>query len=233
MTLYLYCHPFSSYCQKTLMALYEKETDFQLHLIDLADERSRAELTALWPYATFPVLHDSASGMTMAESSLIIEYADALSPATGPRLVPADPAVSRGVRLWDRILDNHLHAPMQQIVADRLKPAERRDPVAVEEARSTLALTYNMLERALSEGDWLFGDVFTLADCAAAPPLFYAERIAPFRAGHPKLAAYFARLLTRPSFKRCVDEARQYRPLFPAADSDAGWPDGEAARVAF
>ena len=232
MTLYLYCHPFSSFCQKTLMALYEKGTDFQLHLIDLSDERSRAELTTLWPYAKFPVLHDSASGMTMAESSMIIEYVDALSPA-GPRLVPTDPAVSRGVRLWDRILDNHLHAPMQQIVADRLKPAERRDPVAVADARKTLAITYTMLDRALTEGSWLFGDFFTLADCAAAPPLFYAEKIAPFRTDHPNLAAYFSRLLARPSFKRCVDDARQYRTLFPAADTDAGWPDEEAARVSF
>jgi glutathione S-transferase len=231
MTLHLYCHPFSSFCQKTLMAFYEKQVDFTSHVIDLSDERSRTELLALWPYGKFPVLHDTVSGMTMAESSPIIEYVDA-SNATGPRLVPADPASSRGVRLWDRILDNYLHLPLQKIVADRLRPAGAGDAFGVAEARNTLAITYRMLERALVQGPWLFGDFFTLADCAAAPPLFYAERVAPFRADHPKLAAYFARLLARPSFARCVEEAREYRHFFPAAEDDAGWPD-EAARVAF
>lgn len=231
MTLHLYCHPFSSFCQKTLMAFYEKQVDFTPHVIDLRDERSRAELMALWPYGKFPVLHDTVSGITMAESSIIIEFIDA-SNAAGPRLVPADPAVSRAVRLWDRILDNYLHLPMQKIVADRLRPADGKDPIAVADARRTLATTYDMLERTLTQGQWLFRDFFTLADCAAASPLFYAERVAPFRADHPNLAAYFSRLLARPSFARCVEEARDHRSLFPAADTDGPWPD-EAHRVAF
>lgn len=231
MTLHLYCHPFSSFCQKTLMAFYEKQAEFTSHVIDLSDARSRAELLALWPYGKFPVLHDTVSGMTMAESAMIIEYVDASS-AAGPRLVPADPATSRAVRLWDRILDNYLHVPMQKIVTDRLRPPGQGDAFGVAEARNTLAITYRMLDRALTQGEWLFGEAFTMADCAAAPPLFQAERVAPFRADHPNLAAYFVRLLARPSFARCLDEARDHRGFFPAAEGDAPWPD-EAARVAF
>lgn len=230
MTLHLYCHPFSSFCMKTLMALYEKDVAFESHIVDLSNDRQRGELLALWPYGKFPVLHDSDTGITMAESSMIIEFADA---ASGARLVPADPAASRGVRLWDRILDNYLHVPMQKVVTDRLRPAGQSDATGVDDARNTLAITYRMLDRALAAGGpWLFGDLFTLADCAAAPPLFYAERVAPFRAGHPNLAGYFARLLERPSFKRCLDEARSYRHFFPEAAGDRGWPD-EPGRLAF
>jgi glutathione S-transferase len=230
MTLFLYYHPFSSFCQKVLIALYEKELEFEPYLIDLGDERSRAELTAIWPFAKFPVLHHLEAGVTLPESSLIVEYVDTLSQA-GPNLLPADPVRARNARLLDRTLDNYLHVPMQKIVADRLRPEGRRDPHGVEEARATIATAYRQLERGLGATGWLNGSDFSLADCAAAPPLFYLTRVAPFDA-YPKLQAYFGRLMERPSFRRCVEEARQYRPFFPAADSDAGWPD-EELRVAF
>jgi len=230
MTLLLYYHPFSSYCQKAMMALYEKEVAFEPFLIDLGKERERAQFAAIWPYAKFPVLHDVGAGVTLPESTIIAEYADGLSEA-GPRLIPTKPDEMRGIRLFDRILDNYLHAPMQKIVGDRLRPAGRRDAHGVQEARATLATTYNLLETRLSDLGWIAGADFSLADCAAAPPLFYAARVAPFSA-HPRLSAYLKRVMERPSFRRCLDQARAYRHFFPAAPEDAPWPD-EDGRLAF
>jgi glutathione S-transferase len=230
MTLFLYYHPFSSFCQKVLIALYEKELEFEPYLIDLGNERSRAELTAIWPFAKFPVLHHLEAGVTLPESSLIIEYLDTLSQA-GPSLLPADPAKARNARLLERILDNYLHVPMQKIVGDRLRPAGSSDPHGVANARVTIATAYRQLDRGLGSVGWLNGAEFSIADCAAAPPLFYLSRLAPFDA-YPRLQAYFGRLMDRPSFRRCLDEARQYRPLFSAGEGDAGWPD-EEIRVTF
>lgn len=230
MTLFLYYHPFSSYCQKAMIALYEKELAFEPYKIDLGDERSRAELTAIWPFAKFPVLHHVEAGVTLPESSIIVEYADRLSQA-GPSLLPTDPFQALNARLLDRILDNYLHAPMQKIVADRLRPQGSGDPHGVEEARATIATLYRQLDRGLGATGWLNGLDFSLADCSAAPPLFYAARLVPFDS-YPRLQAYFRRLLERPSFRRCLDEARQFRPFFPEGPGDAGWPD-EEARVAF
>ena len=238
MALYLYYHRFSSYCQKVLIALYEKEVEFIAHEVDLGDERSRAELTALWPHTKFPVLHDTGAALTLPESSSIIEYVDGLS-AKGPRLIPERPDHARIVRQWDRILDNYLHIPMQKIVGDRLRPDDSRDPYGVEEARRTIATTYSLLDRSLPPTGWLGGREFSLADCSAAPPLFYSSMVAPFGPGHPRLSAYLDRLMQRPSFARCIDAARDFRAYFPGAPGDGPWPDEAAApapqesRVAF
>jgi glutathione S-transferase len=220
MTIILYYHPFSSYCQKAMMALYEKEVAFEPFLIDLGNERARAQFAAIWPYAKFPVLHDVSAGVTLPESTIIAEYADGLSPA-GPRLIPTDPAEARGVRLFDRTLDNYLHTPMQKIVGDRLRPPGKGDPHGVEEARATLATTYKLLESRLSDVGWMAGGSFS------------AARLAPLT-GHRRLAAYLDRATNRPSFRRCLDEARPFRSFFPAAASDAAWPDevGPAAPTA-
>lgn len=223
MTLILYYHPFSSYCHKAMIALHEKEVAFEPFLIDLGNERSRAQFAAVWPYAKFPVLHDVSAGVTLPEATIIAEYGDGLS-AAGPRLIPENPAEARGVRLFDRVLDNYLHAPMQKIVGDRLRPEGKRDPHGVEEARATLATTYKLLESRLSDVGWMAGGNFTLADCAAMPPLFYAAKVAPFT-GHRRLSAYLSRAMERPSFRRCLDGARSFRSFFPGAPSDAAWPD--------
>jgi glutathione S-transferase len=232
MTLILYYHRFSSYCQKALMALYEKEVAFEPYEVDLSDERQRGELAAIWPYAKFPVLHDIDAGVTLPEASLIAEYVDGLSSA-GPRLLPAKADEARGVRLFDRILDNYLHAPLQKIVADRLRPEGRNDGFGVEEARATLATTYKLLESRLTPTGWIAGRDFTLADCAAAPPLFYAARLAPLDC-YPRLNAYLDQAMERPSFRRCLDEARGFRRFFPAAPEDGPWPDErDDGRIAF
>lgn len=230
MTLILYYHPFSSYCQKALIALYEKQVDFEPYKIDLGDPRQKTEFAAVWPYAKFPVLHDIDANVTLPEASLICEYVDTLS-QTGPLLMPARADEVRGVRLFDRILDNYLHTPMQKIVGDRLRPENARDPYGVAEARDLIAATYRLLESRLVDGQWIAGRDFSLADCSAAPPLFYASKLVPLD-GHPRLAAYLQRMLARPSFKRCLDEARDFRPYFPSAPEDGRWPD-EDGRLSF
>lgn len=230
MTLILYYHPFSSYCHKVLIALYEKEVAFEPYKIDLANPRQRAELAAVWPYARFPVLHHIDTGITLPESSIIVEYVDGLSSA-GPQLLPADPAVNRNVRLFDRTLDNYLMTPMQRIVADRLRPEDKKDPAGVAEARAMLDTSYALLERRLNPTGWIAGPDFTLADCAAAPALFYAAKLAPL-AAHLRLQAYLQRVMERPSFRRCLDEAQPYRQFFPSAPGDGDWPD-DRSRLSF
>jgi glutathione S-transferase len=220
MTLRLHHHPFSSYCQKVLIALYEREVPFEPVVVDLGDAAQRAALEALWPLAKFPVLRDEGRGITIPESSPIIFYLDRAHPGPPP-LIPDDPDAALQVQIWDRFLDNYVMTPMQKVVADTLRPAGRGDPQGVDDARALLAKAYGMLDDRLAaaNGGWIADAGFTLADCAAAPALFYANVALPF-AGHRRLEAYYRRLLERPSFARAVDEARPYRGLFPLA-----WPD--------
>ncbi|HEV2745831.1 MAG TPA: glutathione S-transferase family protein [Allosphingosinicella sp.] len=219
MTLRLYYHPFSSFCQKVLIALHEREVAFEPVVVDLGDADQRAALQALWPLAKFPVLCDQARALTVPESSAIILHLDQAWP--GAPLVPADPDAALRAHIWDRFCDNYVMAPMQKAVADHLRPAGHGDPYGVAEAKALLDQSYKMLDAKLAEaGDgWLAGGDFSLADCAAAPALFYANIIMPF-AGRRRLEAYYERLLARPSFARAVDEARPYRDLFPLE-----WPE--------
>jgi glutathione S-transferase len=213
MSLTLYFHPFSSFCQKVLIALYENATPFDGRLIDLGHPDGRAELAALWPLVKFPVLHDDARQRTVAESSIIIEYLQEQHP--GPvRLLPDDPGTALAARFWDRFYDLHVQVPMQKVVSDRLRPAGTRDPYGVDAAKAALRTAYDIAEAGLT-GGFAVGEQFTIADCAAAPALFYADLVVPFRESHPGLAAYFDRLLARPSFARAVEEASPYRSYFP------------------
>ena len=220
MTLRLYYHPFSSFCQKALVALYEREVAFEREIVDLGDPEQRAALAALWPLAKFPVLRDEARGLTVPEASLIVGYLDRI--AAGPPLVPADADRALRVHILDRFFDLYVELPLQKIVGDSLRPTGEGDRFGVEEAKGQLARAWDILEGELPDAGWAEGESFTLADCAAAPALFYANIVAPF-AGHPRVEAYFARLLARPSFARAVDEARPYRSFFPL-----GWPEGYA-----
>lgn len=216
MSLELHFHPLASFCHKVLIALYENATPFEPHFIDLGDPASRAAFAALWPMAKMPVLVDGARGRTVAESTIIIEYLARYHP--GPvRLVPADPDAAREARFRDRVLDLYVHQPMQKIVTDRLRPEGQRDGLGVEEARRTMRTAYAMIDGWMAEGPWAMGEDFGLADCAAAPALFYAAKVEPFTE-HESLSAYFDRLMARPSFARVLAEAEPYFRLFPQQD---------------
>lgn len=217
MALALYAHPFSSYCQKVLIALYENDTPFELRMVAPGDERMAAEHEALWPLKRIPVLVDR--GRTVVEASIIIEYLGLRHP--GPvRLIPEDPGAALDVRMLDRFFDNYVMTPMQRIVSDSIRPAENRDRQGVAEARALLDTAYRWLDQTLKGREWSAGGAFSLADCAAAPALFYADWVHPLADAFANVTAYRSRLLARPSFARAVDEARPYRPLFPPGAPD-------------
>ena len=211
MSLVLYQHPFAMYCWKPLIALYERDLPFTAELV----QADRSALSALWPPASIPVLVDDR--VVVAESSIIVEHLDRHGDSS--QLIPTDPEEALQARLWDRVADGYLTTPVQKIVGDALRPPDAKDPHGVSEAHATLELAYATLERQLDGRDhdgWLAGDDFTLADCAAAPALHYADVLHPLdRVTYPALAAYFDRVLKRSSVARVVDEARPYRKLFP------------------
>ena len=214
MSLALHYHPLASFCWKALIGLYELGIPFEKHLVDLADSDARAAFALLWPLAKFPVLRDDARGRTVPESTILLEYVDRLS--DGPtRLIPRDPERALECRLRDRLLDTYVHAPMQKIVGDRLRPAEARDALGVEQARAQLETAYALLEEQQGDGPWAMGADFTLVDCAAMPALYYANEVAPFEGRWTKLAAYLEQLKRRPSVARVLDEAGPYFHMFP------------------
>lgn len=200
----LYEHPFALYCQKVLIAFAELGVE-----PDVREEQrdfDRAQLAELWPPASIPVLRDG--DRIVGETSIIIEHVG------GSQLIP-----SLEARLWDRLCDAYICDQVQAIVSDTFE--ERFDERAVARARARMDMAYGMLERQLVTNAWLAGDAFTIADCAAAPGLFYALAIHPWdEASNPQLTRYYRSLARRPSFARVIDEARPYRHLFPLP-----WPD--------
>ncbi|HVN01099.1 MAG TPA: glutathione S-transferase family protein [Caulobacteraceae bacterium] len=209
MTLTLYYHPLSSYSWKALIALYETGADFQRVIVDA---ETRPAFLEVWPIGKFPVLLDAERSETVPESSVAIEYLDRHRPGAG-WLIPADPELAWRARLWDRFFDLHIHEHMQKIVGDRLRPSEAKDSFGVAEARGRLAIAYGVAEAQAAGRTWICGDDFSLADCAAAPALYYADKVQPLSAG--ALRAYLDRLMDRPSFARVLEEAEPYFNLFP------------------
>jgi glutathione S-transferase len=214
MTLRLCFHPLSSFCQKVLIALYENDTPFQQHIVDLAEESSRAEFLEVWPIGKFPVLRDEAKDRTIPESSIIIEYLAQHYPGR-TQLVPADADLAHETRMRDRFYDLYVNVPMQKIVTDRLRPPGRNDPHGVDDAKRLLGTALTIVDDEMSARTWAVGDAFTMADCAAAPALFYANKIMSLAQTHADAAAYLDRLLNRPSYARALDEAQPYLKLFP------------------
>jgi glutathione S-transferase len=214
MSLKLFFHPLSSYCQKVLAALYENDTPFEPRLVDLGDEASAGPFRRLWPVGKMPVLRDEARDRTIPESSIIIEYLCLHYPGrTG--LIPADPDLALRTRLADRFYDLYVHDPMQRIVGDRLRPADSRDPYGVAAAKAALRRAYDILDADMAGRTWAVGETFTLADCAAGAPLFFAGKLVPFADSHPNLAAYFERLSRRPSYARAFAKATPFLKYFP------------------
>jgi len=214
MALTLHYHPLASFCWKALIALYENDIPFTPNPVNLGDAAERAALLKLWPIGKFPVLRDDARGETVPESSIIIEYLDRHYPGR-TRFIPEHPELALKVRLRDRFYDLYVHLPMQKIMVDRLRPADKRDSYGVEEARAQLRTSYAMIEQQMANGAWAMGEDFSLADCAAAPPLFYGSMVVPFGDANSNLAAYFARLKSRPSFARVLKEAEPYFQMVP------------------
>jgi glutathione S-transferase len=216
MSLKLYYHPLSSFCWKALIALYENDTPFEPVFVDLADAQSAAAFRKVWPIGKFPVLRDEARDRTVPESSIIIEYLAQHHPGR-VRLVPEDPDLARQARLYDRFLDQYIGMSIQRIVGDRLRPADKHDPLGVEEARRMLRTALDMVDHDMRSRTWAAGDAFGMADCAAAPALFYADKVMPFAETHGHAMAYLGRLKQRPSFARTLKEAEPYFNLFPEA----------------
>lgn len=215
MALTLYAHPFSSYCQKALIALYENDTPFAYRM--LGDAAAMGELEALWPMKRFPVLVDG--DRTVMEATIIIEHLGLHHP--GPvRLIPADAKAALEIRTMDRFFDNYVMTPQGKIVLDAIRKPENRDRHGVAEARAMLDTAYRWLDAKMAGRDWAAGESFSLADCAAAPALFYADWTHAIGEQFGNVRAYRRRLLARPSFARAVDEARPYRPLFPLGAPD-------------
>lgn len=214
MDLTLYYHPLSSYCHKALIALYEHGVAFEKRLIDLSSEAERAELQSLWPLVKFPVLRDHARQRTVPESSVIIEYLDH-QPGQAKRLIPEDWETALDVRLWDRFFDHYVMTPMQQIVADRIQSANGD----LSSQRALLATAYGILEQQLADREWIASADFSLADCSAAPALFYASTLVPFAVEQPRLSAYFERLVQRPSFSQVIEEAKPWFDFYPFAEA--------------
>lgn len=214
MALTLHSHPLSSYCWKVLIALYEKGLPFEARTVDLGDAGARAAFAALWPTGKIPLLQDGER--FVPETSVQIEHLDLHH--GGARMLPGDPAAQLEVRLWDRLFDNYVMSALQHAVGHYLRPEDQRDPLALDTARQQLAMAYGMIEARMPGTTWAVGETFTLADCAAAPSLFYASIFMPFPDGHPRLSAYFERLIARPSVARVIADARPFLKYFPLAD---------------
>ncbi|ANN70685.1 glutathione S-transferase family protein [Bordetella bronchialis] len=217
MALQLYFHPFSSYCQKVLIPLYDNGIPFESRIVEGPDSPAGRELAERWPMKRFPMLVDG--DRTVMEATCIVEYLDLVHP--GPaRMIPADPAEALETRFMDRFFENYIATPVQQIVFNEMRPEAARDPYGVRNWRGMLDTAYAWLDRKMADRTWAAGDRFSLADCGAAPHLFYADWTHPIPAACGNVRAYRARLLEHPSFARAVDDARPYRAWFPLGAPD-------------
>jgi glutathione S-transferase len=214
MSLTFHFHPLSSFCHKALIALYENDTPFTPLLVDLGNEASRTAFQKVWRIGKFPVLVDSDRQRTVPESSIIIEYLDHHYPGK-TKFIPDDPDLSRQMRMRDRFYDLYLHLPMQKIVGDRIRPPGQRDPFGVEQAKAQIHTALDMTERDMENKTWAMGDTFSMADCAAAPALFYTNKVLPFGDTHRNATQYLRRLMSHPSYARTLKEAEPYFYMFP------------------
>lgn len=208
----LYGHPISSYTWKVLMALYENDTPFDFITVD---QNTYADFIAKWPMGKFPILIDSDRKAMTTETSVIIEYLDTYCPGA-TRFIPQDFDTALEVRRWDRVFD-HINTTMSKVVVDNIRPDGQRDPFGVEEAKRVVHAAYGVVETQLGSREFAVGDHFTMADCAAAPALWYATRNVPLENKYPRIAAYLERLNARPSFARAVKESEPLFHMYPGA----------------
>jgi glutathione S-transferase len=207
-----YGHPISSFTWKSLIALYENDTPFEYVTVD---ESTYADFIAKWPMGKFPVLLDSDRQRMLTETSVIIEYLDVYYPGR-TRFIPEDFDTALEVRRWDRVFD-HINTTMSKVVLDNIRPEGQHDPIGVEDAKRMIHLAYGVVETQLGEREFIVGDSFTMADCAAAPALWYSVRNVPLDGKYPRIAAYRERLIARPSFARALKECEPLFHLYPGA----------------
>jgi glutathione S-transferase len=213
MSLELFLHPLSSYCHKVLIAFYENEIPFEVKRVD--DPAVAREWEALSPLRKFPLLRDSKRNQVVPESTIIIEYLDIHYPGR-TRLIPRNPDLAWQVRLRDRVFDNYVHAAMQTFAGDHLRPQEKRDPYGVDQAKAMFVKALGVVDAEMAHRTWAMGDAFTMADCAAAPAIYYGNHfLGPFRQTHPNALAYLDRLMARPSYARALEEAKPFCHLLP------------------
>ncbi|HEX5033495.1 MAG TPA: glutathione S-transferase family protein, partial [bacterium] len=205
-----------SYCHKVLIALYENETPFATKVVNLMDPAESREFRKISPFGKIPVLQDDDSDRLVLESSIIIEYLQQHYPGQ-TQLLPSGPEALLDVRLKDRLLDLYLHLPMQKVVLDNLRPAGKNDPYGVEQARETIRLSCRRIDQEMEGRTWAMGESFSLADCSAAPALFYVNQVMPLAGEFPHAAGYLKRLMQRPSYARVLREAEPYFKSFPGA----------------
>lgn len=208
----LYGHPISSYTWKVLIALYENETPFDFITVD---QTTYADFIAKWPMGKFPILLDSDRKAMTTETSVIIEYLDAYYPGR-THFIPKDTDAALEVRRWDRVFD-HLNTTMSKVVVDNIRPEGQRDPYGVDESKRIIKSIYTVIEAQLGDRTFVVGDTFTLADCSAAPALWYGVRNVPLDGAFPKIAAYRERLIARPSFARALKESEPLFHMYPGA----------------
>jgi glutathione S-transferase len=208
----LYGHPISSYTWKVLTALYENGTPFEPITVD---QNTYADFIAKWPMGKFPILLDTDRKRMITETSVIIEYLDRYYPGPAP-LLPNDFDTALEVRRWDRVFD-HMNTTLTKLVIDNIRPEGQRDPYGVEEARRIMGGIYTVVEAQLRDGGFIVGDTFTMADCSAAPALWYGTRNAPLEGQFPRIAAYLERLKARPTFARAVRESKPLFHMYPGA----------------
>jgi glutathione S-transferase len=214
MALTVYLHPLSSFCHKVLIALYENAIAFTPHVVDLGNPVARDEFRKIWPFARFPVLRDATRNRIIPESTMIIEYLAQHYP--GPsKLIPDDPDLAWQARAGDRFYDLLLHEPMQKVVGDKLRPTDGHDPLGVEGAWGQMRTALRIADSEMATRRWAIGDHFSLADCAAGPPLFFTNRMLPLADEFPHVSAYLDRLMKRPSYARALAEAQPYLHMFP------------------
>ena len=209
-----YYHPLSSFCQKAMIAFCEADADYVPMLLEHQKPETMDALRALWPVGKFPVLRDTESGRVVPEATIIVEYLAQHVPGAA-HLVPSDPDLAREVRLQDRFFDLHISVPVQKIVGNRLRPENAKDPLGVKEARTALRTAYGILDDRMATRRWAMGEAFTMADCAAAPALFYADMQQPLGEAFPHAASYLERLKARPSYARVLKDAAPYLHMVP------------------
>ena len=213
MSLELFLHPLSSYCHKVLIALYENEIPFEVKRVD--DPAVAGEHEALSPLKKFPILRDRKRDRVIPESTIIIEYLHTHYPGKA-KLIPDDPDLALQVRLRDRFFDNYVHTPMQKFAGDHMRPPGQKDAYGLNEKRAMFVKALSLVDAEMAQKTWAMGDTFTMADCAAAPAIFYGNRFfGPFRETHPNALAYLDRLMARPSYARTLEEAKPFMHLLP------------------